>query len=56
MGDFNATRSQSKKLRENARKDFYSDDLNLCCREAELADLRFMGNYMTWDNCSKVTI
>lgn len=53
MGDFNAIRSHQEKLGGNTRKDSYSDNLNLCCREAKLDDLQFIGNYMTWNNCSE---
>lgn len=30
------------------------DDLNECYYKAELKELRFIGNYFTWNNCSEV--
>ncbi|XP_044500220.1 uncharacterized protein LOC123221430 [Mangifera indica] len=53
MGDFNAIRGPNEKLGGVSWGDTYCDDLNKCCGEANLDDLRYMGNQLTWSNCSK---
>ncbi|XP_044497608.1 uncharacterized protein LOC123219676 [Mangifera indica] len=53
MGDFNAIRGPSEKIGGVSWGDTYSDDLNKCCEEANLEDLRYMGNQLTWSNCSE---
>lgn len=35
------------------RGDFYNENFNYCCSEAKLEDLRFLGNFLTWNNCSE---
>ncbi|XP_044464414.1 uncharacterized protein LOC123194970 [Mangifera indica] len=52
MGDFNAIRGPNEKIGGAVWGDTYCDDLNNCCREANLDDLRYMGNHFTWSNSS----
>ncbi|XP_044503438.1 uncharacterized protein LOC123224023 [Mangifera indica] len=53
IGDFNAIRGPNEKIGGASWGDTYCDDLNNCCREASLDDLRYMVNHLTWSNCSK---
>ncbi|XP_044489107.1 uncharacterized protein LOC123213698 [Mangifera indica] len=53
MGDFNAIKGPNEKIGGVSWGDTYCDDLNKCCGEANLDDLRYMGNQLTWSNCSE---
>lgn len=53
MGEFNTIRNQHEKLGGAQWGNTYREDLNECCKEVELDDLRFMGSLYTWSNYSK---
>ena len=50
MGDFNVVRHPSEIVGGKSAWPPYMEDLNTCCFEAQLDDLKFFGHHLTWDN------
>ena len=50
FGDFNIVRSISEKQGGDMSWTAAMEDLNCCCHEADLEDLRFTGHWFTWSN------
>ena len=48
LGDFNIVRHGGEKLGGDLTCPNYIDELNNCCYEAELEDLKYSGNFFTW--------
>ena len=52
LGDFNIVRYGEEKLGGDTNCPNYMDDLNLCCYDAGLEDLKFSGTFLTWSKGS----
>ena len=50
LGDFNIVRSISEKEGGDLSWNSAMDELNTCCSNADLDDLRFKGHWFTWSN------
>ena len=47
LGDFNVVRFPSERTRENLSWPSYMEDLNKCCFDSQLDDLKFLGHLCT---------
>lgn len=50
LDDFNAIRNINEKKGELDRQENYRKELNLCCMQANLKDLRYLRAFYTWNN------
>ena len=55
LGDFNIIRFSNEKVGGNPSMPTYIDDLNDCCLDISLEDLRSSGHHLTWSKGSGQT-
>ena len=52
LGDFNIVRNGEEKIGGDSNCPNYINDLNACCYEAGLDDLKYSGKFFTWSKGS----